>query len=214
MRFDASGRALRCSGNTVIAHVHEGPAKTALDEARSRLSATSAGRCFAWLPASSYHMTIFDGLLHDRRDAGHWPGALPRDASNAAADAFMSSRLSSVPVPEGGFAMRATAIGGFESGAVAARLAPADAAAQARLRRYRDALAAATGLAHRPGHAAYVFHITLAYLIGWPPAEDAASFDRAAEAEAERLTRALPGLRLGPPEICRFDDMCLFRPLL
>ena len=91
-------------------------------------------------------------------------------------------------------------------------LAGADAAEERRLRALRDRLAEAAGLTHRPGHDAYMFHVTLAYLIAWPGAEEAARIDHLIHGAEGALAAALPRIRLGAPEVCLFTDMTAFRP--
>ena len=76
----------------------------------------------------------------------------------------------------------------------------------------RDRLAEAAGLTHRPGHDAYMFHVTLAYLIAWPGAEEAARIDHLIHGAEGALAAALPRIRLGAPEVCLFQDMTAFRP--
>jgi hypothetical protein len=93
IRFDAQRRALPEPGNTVIGHA-SAPVRDALTAARDRLAAAPGGETLAWLPPSSYHMTIFDGLLHRRREAGYWPPFLSVKATEAEADAFVFARLS------------------------------------------------------------------------------------------------------------------------
>lgn len=159
-------------------------------------------------------MTIYDGLLHGRRTEGFWPPDLARDAAPEVADAFMIDRLSRLdpPQPEH-FAMKPEAVEPAPGGAgFWVRLTPENAAEEARICGFRDDCAASVGLAGRPGHDAYTFHITLAYGVAWP--DDAAARDLEAslvEADAA-LKEALDGIVLGPPEICCFQDMTYFEP--
>lgn len=209
VRFDAEGRALRCSGCTVIGHIRSGPVFDALVAARDALAAAPGGACFAWLPPSSWHMTLFDGLLHSRRSAGFWPDALPRDAAETEADAWFLDAVRAAPIaPPAPFALRPTGIAA-SGGGIGATLEGATPEEEARLRAFRDALAAATGLADRPGHATYRFHVTLAYALALPA--DPAGFDAALAAAGAALIEAAPRVEIGPPEICVFDDMTEFR---
>ncbi len=212
LRFDAQGNPLPDPGCTIIAHVREPAANAALATVRATMQAAGLARFWAWLPASSFHMTMFDMLLHGRRGAA-WPQHLDptmpgRLADEATVEAVRGFALGTDPV----FRMKVDGLTLSPSGmgvAVSGETPQED----ARLRALRDRLAAATGLSARPGHAEYRFHITLAYLIDWPAPEDAREADAMlAEAEAALLA-ALPALDLGPPEVCLFDDMTEFRPL-
>ena len=213
VRFDAHGRALPCAGCTVIGHIRPGPVAEALRAAVDRLRAEPAARCFAWLPAPSWHMTLFDGLLHAVRDPDRWAEGLDPDADGAAVDAWFLRRAAAVPAPDSSFLLRPRAVEPAPGAGVWVALDAESPAEEARLRGYRDALAAATGLARRPGHASYGFHITLAYPIAWPAPAEAAAFEAAlAEADAA-LRAAAPRIAIGPPEICRFAAIDRFEAM-
>jgi len=209
-RFDAAGSALRCAGNTVVTHVSNAALNTAIDALAHRLSTGPAGNSFAWLPASSYHMTLFNGLLYDERDTLHWPATLPTDASEDDADQFMQDRIAAVPAPAGPYRMKLTGFSGVKSHALGLSLEAQDQAEDLRLRDWRDQLATATDLTRRPGHALYRFHITLAYMISWPNQDQAAAFDLELKNGLAALAQAFPVLELGPAQFCTFDDMTHF----
>lgn len=212
LRFDARGHALPDPGCTVVAHVRDPAANAALAAVRARMADAGLARFWAWLPPSSFHMTMFDILLHGRRGAA-WPQDLDPTLDGRLADARMTERLRGFPLdtaPVFRMALDGLALSPSGMGVALRGETPAE---DARLRALRDRMAAATGLSARPGHADYRFHVTLAYLIDWPAPQEAAEADAAlAEAEAALLD-ALPALDLGPPEVCLFDDMTEFRPL-
>lgn len=212
VRFDAHARALPDPGCTIIAHVRDASLNAALSAVPAAMVAAGLYRFWAWLPAASYHMTLFDMVLHARRGPA-WPRGLAQDLPGREADAATIERLR-------GFALDADPV--FRMKPVGLTLSPsgmgvamegATPAEDARLRALRDRLAAATGLDARPGHADYRFHITLAYLIDWPSAAEAARADAALAAAEAALLSAAPVMELGPPEVCLFDDMTEFRPL-
>ena len=209
VRFDAAGRPLPCPGNTVLAHLGDGPAARALSAARDRLRAAGGERVLAFLPAESCHMTLFDGLLHDVRRPDRWPSDLPLDAPADRADAAMLAAFRGAPAP-GRFTLSPVrlAIGDAGLGLI---LQGADAAEESRLRAFRDDLAARTGLRHRPGHDSYVFHITLAYLIAPVDPAEAEALETARRAAEAEILASLGPLTLGPPEACLFTDMTAFR---
>ncbi|WP_339947592.1 DUF1868 domain-containing protein [uncultured Albimonas sp.] len=212
LRFDAQGHALPDPGCTVIAHVREPAANAALATVRATMQAAGLARFWAWLPPASFHMTMFDMLLHGRRGAA-WPQHLSptlsgRLADEALIEALRGFSLDTDPV----FAMKLDGLTLSPSG-MGVALSGRTPAEDARLRALRDRLAAATGLAARPGHADYRFHVTLAYLIDWPAPEDAREADAMLSEAESALLGALPTLDLGPPEVCLFDDMTEFRPL-
>lgn len=214
VRWDHEANPIRCAGNTVVAHVRDPGLNAAIEAVAIALRETAAGGAFAWLPPSSYHMTVFNGLLYDERDPPFWPEGLDRDVSEDASDRFMMNRLHRVELPAGGpFRMRATGIFGLDTDGLGIAVAPEDPAENARIRGWRDRLAEASGLTGRPGHDDYGFHITLAYLIAWPDAGAAPEFDAAAGHALQRLTGSYPVMNLWPPEFCVFEDMTHFEPV-
>lgn len=209
-RFDAGARPVREAGSTVICHIAERAENIALAAARDTIRASAAGGCFAWLPPSSYHMTVFDLLLYDRRGPAQWPSGLAADADEAMADRFMMDRLAALVLTEAApFHVVSEGVR-FHGGGIGVSVTGASDEDERRLRAVRDQLAEASGLAHRPGHESYGFHITLAYLIAWPDAAAAKAGDAALAAASEALPLAAPRFTLGPPELCRFHDMTAF----
>lgn len=211
-RFDSAGRALSEPGNTVVAMLADGPFRERLRAIRARLEATEAGRtAIAWLPESSWHMTLFDGVLLNEERAEYWPRGLPRVPDRAEVTLnHMRAAIRQHPIPQPPYRMRTTCLGGFATGGFGIRFEEADTAERSRLRAWRHAIAAAAGLSHRPGHQAYVFHLTLGYMIAWPDQAAAEAFDQAV---ARELASPLPPPDFLPGRLCVFADMTRFDPV-
>lgn len=213
VRFDASGTPVRCSGNTMVCHLREKAGRGAVSEIAARLASAPAGDCFAFTAPESWHMTVFNGLLHeaDRDRRGFWPADLPADATDDEADAFMLDRMATVAPPDTPIHMVATGFSGLPSHGLGIALAPGTADEEIFIRTYRDRLAEATGLKARPGQAGYGFHLTLAYLVRWPSVDEASAFDAVLASLTAGIADLFPPFRLGPPELCLFDHMDEFR---
>ncbi|MEM7525410.1 MAG: DUF1868 domain-containing protein [Pseudomonadota bacterium] len=210
VRFDIDARPVRESGCTVIHHISEPAVNRALSAARDRIRAASTGAHFAWLPPSSYHMTLFDLMLHSRRGEGYWPAGLSPDATDAEVDAFALGALKDFDLGDAHPFQIAPRLIYAGQGGIGVAVTGASDADEARLRRMRDRIAEATGLGHRAGHDEYAFHITIAYLIGWPNAEETTALDEAIGAAEAALIAAHPVITLNAPEACRFHDMTAF----
>ncbi|MEM1314850.1 MAG: DUF1868 domain-containing protein [Pseudomonadota bacterium] len=214
VRFDAARRPVRCSGCTVVAHL-EPEDRAPFAAVRAALEAAGAAEPWAWLPPASFHMTLFDLLLHDRRGPGFWPAALAPDASEAEVDAFAFDRLraaGSAEAPPWRMRVEGLAVNALTAGCVSTRLVPVDAAETARIRGQRDRWAESLGLRGRPGHDAYVFHVTLAYMVRWPDPETRAAAEAALSDASARLTAEAPTLTLRRSDACTFEDMTAFHP--
>ncbi len=207
-KFTETGAVLSFAGNTFICHIPpDGAAHAALTHAQARLQAGPLAGAFTFLPPSSFHMTVFEGICDAHRHDDRWPQDVDPALSVDAVSAQFLPQVQGLPLPVASMVRAHGIFGGFS-----VSLTGATPAEDAALRAARDTLAAATGI-HRANHDAYEFHITLAYLIRWLTADEAAQvMDLAADVHADLLLAA-PGIALAGVEFCRFDDMHAF-PLL
>lgn len=207
-KFTPEGAPLACPGFTTICHVDPtSDAFKALLQAQETLKAGPLASAFSFLPPASLHMTIFEGVIDYSRTRARWPGHLPLDASVEAATEDARARLQGVDL-DTSFAVRPEGI--FAGFSVSMTGATED--QEARLRRTRNRLRDALNL-HREDHDAYQFHITLAYLLRWLSAAEAQQVLDLSSDVSETLLSQMPGLTLGPVELCRFDTMHHFEPV-
>lgn len=206
-KFNADGSVRAFPGNTLIAYVTPAHAQYAeLLWAQGALIG-ALGEILTPLPASSLHMTVFEGVTDATRRPEKWTRFLPVDAPLAETDALMSRVVPGVPVPER-IEMVFDYLGpGIE--ALGIRLRAADAAVERALRDYRNALADATGIRF-PDHDQYVFHISLAYRIIQADAAQTRAFDVVRGRIEARLRERFGVLRLGAPVLTFFEDMFAF----
>lgn len=208
IRFDADGRFLSTPGNTVVCHVVPRSATAdALLDTRERMAALPWSDRLAWTPPSSYHMTVFQGVIEGRRAPSYWPADLISDAPIDATTAHYRERLREF---RGSSPFRMKIAGLVPLGLVLTGATRDDEDA---IRAMRDALVEPFGYRH-PDHDDYVFHITLAYLKDWLPEDSGAVWLPALETIAADFAARVPVIELEPPAFCAFDDMTEFRPLL
>lgn len=205
VKFDARGAALPIADNTIICHIDPDSAEhAALCSIQSALKAAPFAPHFNYLPPSSFHMTVFEGVSADERRAECWPDGLPLDASIAASTEFVADRLKGLSIARD-YTVRAEAL----YAGIGIRLTGADPGQEEVLRGVRDRIAAVTGL-RKPNHETYVFHVTLAYLMRWLSEDDARAVHETSAAIFERHRPALASIALGPPELCTFETMHRF----
>ena len=207
-KFDASGRPLPFPGNTFICHVPpNGPGYSALVDAQKRLMALPEAEAFAWLPAPSFHMTVFEGVTDADRSAEVWPeGLSPRARISEISDEFMA-RTEGLALPDSFIVRPTTLLAATTLGVTGAREADSGA-----LWRARALLREATGIKRRD-FMEYRFHITLSYQIRWLEPAEARRVGAACEAAQADLMRRAPLINLGPIEFCAFETMHHFEPL-
>ena len=208
-KFHADGRVRHFPGNTLITFVEEDSplgrcASTATALLRDRLNSHK----FAYLPATSWHLTICQLVCDQVRDAHRWSSKLPNDTPLVDVDAFMSDAVSLVAPINTPLLMAFRNMTARE--VLSIELAPANARTADVLARYRDDVVHHTGVRH-PDHDDYVFHISLAYRIASLSPTEVHALNRVLQLAAQTLATAGP-FEVEPPQLTFFDDMFEFRP--
>lgn len=203
-RFNAEGKFLPECGNTVVRHVIPGSkTQEALEVLRAALMELPYSHHFAYTETSSYHMTVFEGIIDSRRTAHFWPEVLPIDISVGEATRFLDERLSGFVGP-GDFVMRPLAVTPF-----GLRLEGATKIDTQTARVWRNALIGPFDY-RSPQHNGYQFHTTIAYIKDWLPDDALPVYRDAMEALTADFVAAVPVMELGPPAFCTFNDMNAF----
>ncbi|MEX3016657.1 DUF1868 domain-containing protein [Gymnodinialimonas hymeniacidonis] len=206
-RYDRDG-FLPDPGNTVVRHLDldAQPGQVVL-AARSAMMALPGAERFLFTPVESLHMTIFDGVLDNRRVADAWPAWMDPDAPVEDVTREICVRLDGFEGP-GEFAVRVAKVrpGGLE-------LCGATEADEAVARDWREALSEAFG--YRQGeHDRYGFHMTFAYSLDWLSDDLVPVWKEGlARIQADLVAKA-PVVPLRPPAFCRFADMTRFEELV
>ncbi|WP_146053951.1 DUF1868 domain-containing protein, partial [Pseudomonas syringae] len=143
------------------------PLSDALTTVRNTLAAHAFSQCLSLLPPSSYHMTVFEGVIAEQRKPPFWPEQVAKNASVQACTDYFTERLSDCDLDDD-FQLRMQ-VDDFnvhkDSGATI-RLVPASVQENKKLRDMRDRLAQRLGI-RAPDHDQYGFHISLGYLVKW-----------------------------------------------
>ena len=208
IRYDASGRFLPEPGNTVVCHLVNGsPSESAILAVRERMMALPGADGLAFTPASSLHMTLFQGIIDSRRQYPYWPVGVPLDTNIDAMTRRFLSRLDGFD-GNGPFSVKVTEV--LPTGLTIEGVGEAD---RLTMQAWRDALARALGYRH-PDHDSYRFHITFAYVIRGLANEVAGVWQDFLDESLAFLQREAPVLALRNPAFCRFRDMERFEEVL
>ncbi|WP_018181686.1 DUF1868 domain-containing protein [Kaistia granuli] len=206
-RYDQSGVFLPEPGNTVVCHLVEGSrSQAAVAEVRRRMMAMPDAGQLAFTPVSSLHMTLFQGILEDRRHLPYWPQSMPLDTG---IDAMTHHYLDRLEVFQDAGPFRVEVVDVVPTGLTVAGATDAD---RRCMKAWRDRLADTFGYRH-PDHDDYVFHVTLAYMIDWLPDDRLPAWQALFDDCRALLAREAPVLELDPPSFCSFDDMNHFEVL-
>ena len=203
-KFHTDGTVQHWPGNTFICHVDPASsAHAALRALQEEIKKSRFQRFYTFLPPSSFHMTIFQGLS----PATGARCAVPRELLEASRDErtrLLRDRTGALELPT---RQRARMVDLFAGKSVT--MTGADQAEEDALRRTRYRLWEATGI-EEPGFEAYVFHITLAYLVEWVTQETAEEIGEFSRDLTERFRDEVGTISFGQIELCNFDSMHAF----
>lgn len=211
-KFDSRGNALPFPGNTIICGVDSASAEhRALVRMQDGLRRAAAD-AFAFLPADSFHMTLYRGVNHLRRFADEWPPYLDTATPLEEVTAQFAARLSRLRLPDA-FRMRPVRLYSNATGESQLRLEGVTAAEKKRLHNARWQIRDALGHA-RPGEDGYHFHITFSYRVRPLTPEEAADLAERQASLFDEFVREAPAVVVGPPVFCDYRDMLAFNPVL
>ncbi len=211
-KFDTGGQVKIWPGNTFVCHV--GPdmdAYQVLVEMQETVKRSEFSAFFTFLPAPSFHMTVFNGMSPGVPFTNQWPGDFDRSWSRDRVSAEWIDRLKDIECPNS-FRVKMTDLHALHS----TTMVGANGVEEAKLRQTRVNLQQATGLQliDPIDGDRFVFHITLAYLICFVSetcARDMLAFN---EEISHKFVSQMPEIELGPVEFCNFDSMHHFEPQL
>lgn len=206
-KFHEDGSPRKFPGNTIICHVPKESAQFSfLVDYQNRLKEQSWADKFSFLPPSSFHMTVFEGICDEVRKPRKWISALPLDASLEETDEYLKEKWAKIEKTSG-FQMKARFIS--IGSVITLNLMPKTAEEEKRIRDFRDTLSEQFGI-RMPNHNRYGFHISFAYQIEkFNPLEmlKVAIF---MWKEKSRVQNGFGILETNTPELTFFEDMTEF----
>ncbi|UUZ80477.1 DUF1868 domain-containing protein [Paenibacillus sp. P26] len=206
-KFYKDGSVRTYPGNTIICKVD--PRSKIYQElliVRDQLQTMPWAGNYAFLPSSSYHMTVFRGVNDQVRIPEYWSTYIPLDAPLEHADKLFAEKFRSVQAPES-ISMEFKKL---ELGAgIAVHLQPKTTEDAHKLKSFRDEISEQFGVRF-PDHDWYKYHITLAYNIcRLTEAEEAHA--RQCKAQIENYLQEQFGVYESPrPRLVFFNDMFKF----
>lgn len=206
-KFDKDGNVQPFPGNTIVCHLSQtSELYASLLELYEKLRTSPHSHLYTLLPPPSWHMTAFEGVCDHVRKPGYWPSDLPLDAPLADCTAHFAEKLSTFDLQcNPPYRMCVRGLDPLEVG-IGLHLEFRDAEQEARFRALRDRISETLGLRH-PGHESYGLHLSLAYLLRFPTADQKAEILKLVLDHFESST---VDFELGAPEFCTFENMFAF----
>ncbi len=204
-KFSSEGEVLRFQGNTVICFINEtdGQIYDDLVWAQKLLKSLSFSAKYAYVPATSFHMTVIPLIDQTHRNTPFWPELFEADCELQLIDQHFKKLVDPIPKPSP-IRMVIDSTSSYRI-----NLFPDDEQTEKSLSRYRKDIATVTGLRF-PNHDAYTFHITLAYQLKDLIPDETQEQQQVLEKIDNRLKNNTDQLLLGPPEFVIFNDMYAF----
>ncbi|MFA0442332.1 hypothetical protein BCU70_01315 [Vibrio sp. 10N.286.49.C2] len=210
VKFHEDGSVRTFPGNTFICHLD--PSIALIDElrwAQDELKAMQCGHKFAFLPISSMHMTVFEGVCDQIRDANKWTSKLDLNAKLSEVTDLFATEVDQLGAL-GGFEMMFDYVYNCTVGGSALRVKPANDASLTALKQCRALLKTATGIS-MPDFDDYHFHITLSYRVIELDEQDKIELLETTQRIEQRISQSFGTLTHGPVEFCTFQDMFEFK---
>lgn len=209
-KFMADGSVLSFPGNTFVCHVlPDTPSHRAITELQNALKAAPFARYFSFLPPSSFHMTVFQGVCMPKEAQAPFPEGTAREDGLDDITETMLKRLQPVSFPD---PFSIEAVGPFLHSGLGIHVDGKGDAAKSAMWQTRRDLREALKLDF-VDFDAYRFHISLAYLLEWLTPDQAFEIRDTLGALVTDLADAVPEIEIGMNEFCTFDTMHHFEPI-
>lgn len=204
-KFDQDGNVKPYYGNTIISFIKDETSEVYRNTytIQKALKESGFADCLAFLPPSSYHMTVLQMCRYIDKGTDLWPKYIDENTPYSKIDPILKARVEQTPFPEK-IVMKLE-----ECNETKILARPYDERSERLIREYRNKVMADTGIYH-PGYETYRFHVSYAYHVR--------EFTDAQRKEKEelcaRMTRELlkdsEPFELTPAKFCIFNDMLAF----
>ncbi len=212
LKFSRDGHVKPFAGSTIICHLpQQCRTRDAIVEFGDALRKSTLTSKLGVLPGESLHMTVFSCPNDQGRNRETWPDYIPFDAPIDTCNRIMEERFAgfrarcAMPIRVSVNLRNTLAYGR----ACTLRISPADDTENAKLRALRDDLAGLFNLRAKD-HAAYAFHVTIAYQMAPFTPQEKALYQELLQHHVNRIVATAPVIELGVPEFCTFEDMYRF----
>ncbi len=206
-KFYHDGSVRPFPGNTVICKIPPSlPIYAGLVEAQERLRAADRTGKYVFLPPSSFHMTVIEGLCDQVRTPEQWSRKLDLQVPWPAVNQFMFECFTRLSCPSS-LTMRMSHI--TIPGGLAIVLEPANTETSQSLQRFREDFSQETGIRF-PNHETYTYHIGLAYNLLWLTGDEERLMHGAQQTLQSALSTRYPSMTFDTPHFTYFEDMFRF----
>ena len=206
-KYHSSGRVLGNQGTSVLCRIDaKSEAFKDLTQIQDSLKLQPFADAFEFLPPNTFHVTLASLVSNEDRGSPRWPKYVPRVKPMPDIVQEFKQRLQGLKGPKH-FRLKPTAV----VGALAVVLQGASRDETSKVRNMRWAIYDAVKVReHWTEQSRYVFHVSLGYLVRWLTDEEALAVHEFSQMMAERWVATNPVLTIGPPELCKHENVLNF----
>lgn len=206
-KFNADGSVRFFPGNTVISKIHEDSEIYPFIREIKRSFQKVQEKKYAYLPDSSFHMTIIQGVCDEDRKKELWSSFLGLDIPLEQVDGFFENQFKKAG-PLGNVRMAFDRVD-TDRDIVIVRFSPAGLIDRERLEAYRDRISELFGICF-PDHHDYGFHVSVAYKLWSLSDEEEAVVSCLRDELNQTYVSCPPVFTLKEPELTFFENMFEF----
>jgi hypothetical protein len=206
-KFLVDGSAKEFPGNTVICHIPKNSNTFQfLLSFHVLLLQQSWAKNYVFLPPSSWHMTVFEGVCDQVRKRNRWTSKFSLNAPLIDIDNLFITEWNSIAKPTN-FQLQYHGMWFLDTMGIVLR--PINHEMETTMRHFRDQLSTAFGI-RAPRHKSYEFHITIAYQIIQLPFSDCIYVFNFNHKNSKSTKKDFGILTLNEPELAFFADLTNF----
>lgn len=201
-KFDERGNAKDYFGNTIISFTNSEIFDIYREGIRvaEAFKSSEIGQAYAFLPPSSYHVTILTLCREIDRGTPYWPKMFSPSEQFPNIDEKLKKIVDEIPKPLG-IKMKVD-----QCKPMNISLKPATAEDEKRIRKYRDEVSRAVGIKH-PGHEEFIFHMAVSYKVLELTKQEESLEAALCEQYTEILKRNVAPFVLPEPQFVIFNNM-------
>ena len=205
-KFDDKGNPLLFPGCTIICNI---PLNTDLSNEiinyQKKIENFNPKKTYFYLPASSFHMTLFDCCNLNTKNTNNWPSDIDLDMDHKDIAFELNKRIKNYNFPKEFNLKLKTFFGGYSI-----ILEPFSKKDEKILRNCRDELSSLLKIKFE-NHQRYTFHITLAYILRELSEIEISNLIEFNKKLFLDFSKKFPKITFSKPEMCTFENMLEFK---
>ncbi len=201
-KFDEDGKALPYYGNTIVSYLNDDrwPIFNEAIKAQEILKKASFAECLAFLPPSSFHMTVLTLCREIDRGTKYWPANVPVDAKFMEVDRYLMGKVKEIEPPKD------VMVEVEECEVTKIILKPYRKEDGEKLADYRDKVANLVGIKHY-WHDYFRYHLTLDYQVKELNDMQKSQRDEICRDITKYLKSCVEPFAISEPKFVIFNDM-------